>query len=199
MVSINDIILNISQNSKRESYDHNKTENVYKEIYESLEGYELLNPLSLKFNKGDIIRYSNKLDKLSCGSLIIDIKYHEDLITMKPNNDLIDRITLQSIEAKGKKGPNGVIQSNKYWNIVPLQYYIFKFKEPLRKEEKRAKRNIEVVKKLETKIRDNMKNKKTTDVSVSKVTKMKMLLHDNPNADVDNNIVVEKKEKKKKK
>ena len=106
-ISINTIITSFKFQEK--NLNLSQIDKLYRTKYkQKLSSYNLLHPSEFKLlNKGDVIIYSKKNDKLSCSSIILDIIYE---------NNVIDYLIVMSVGYK-----------NKTWRIHPHYYYIFKY------------------------------------------------------------------------
>lgn len=104
-ISLDEIIKSYENNEKL--FDYDKVNDIYKNKYEKLSKYYLINPKKLyKLKEGDIIRYSNDVSKISCAGVIVNIIYKKDVINY---------FILKSLVYK------------KTWRIYPQSYYIFQY------------------------------------------------------------------------
>jgi hypothetical protein len=111
-VSLNDILNSYKKNIKE--FDYDNINDVYKDTYEELLKYYLINPHNLdEIKEGDIIRYSNDISKISCAGIVVKIEY---------NKETIDYYILKSLVYK------------KTWRIYPHSYYIFQYDKSNTKE-----------------------------------------------------------------
>lgn len=99
--------------SQQMSYED--IELAYREEHPLLKYYDIIDPedYNVKLDIGSVIRYSDRIDKISSILQIIDIQYLGDTIT-----------TLRVAKQKY----DGTVYANQMWNIHPAHYYLFLYR-----------------------------------------------------------------------
>ncbi len=146
---------NILENVNSIKYDKSTIDEYNTRYQDMLYNYIFINPENLIYNlsKGDVIKYSNNINRLNCG-IIIDIEYKGkiiDVITNKKiaktrdlSNSYIHYITVKS-----------TTNDNKYWTMNVSEYLIFKYIRKQRKKKTKYIANTNILDKVIEKINNN--------------------------------------------
>ena len=124
-ISLNDISLNNILDSMIQQRENNDIDDIFEEFQkkyrDKLEFFEIVNPKTLihDIKKGDTIRYAKHIDdKLSCASIVMNIRYSAHVDEQKyvdKQKSYIKKILLRSIN-----------HTDSFWEIDPISYFIFK-------------------------------------------------------------------------
>lgn len=111
-ITLDDIVGSFPENNDEREKKLDGIEDIYRKEYRILNYYSFINPFIYRneLKPGAIIRYSSRIDRLSCASRIVKVLYSVD--------KTVSQLKLTAIN-KGKKSD--------IWEIYPELYYIFKY------------------------------------------------------------------------